>query len=95
VVAGVDYGGAAGFKTVAERKGRVIQVAGGDTEIIDFEFAFHQIVIADSSPELLHRDREVCVLHLSCQGFADRLVKPLWPVNVPFIARYEQRTEEG
>jgi len=65
VVRGVHDRDAVGLEPVAERERRVVQVAGRDLEVADREGALDEIVVADGGAELLERDGEVGVLHLS------------------------------
>src|ERR1035438_9678563 len=84
---------AVGFETVAQRESRVIEVARHDANVVDLECAFDKVMVADGGSKLLQCDREICILHLSRQGFANRLIEALGPINIPFIARRKQRSK--
>jgi hypothetical protein len=65
-----------------------------DFDIVDVEGAFDKIVITNCSSELIRCDGKVSVLHLTGERFAQGLVETLGTVNVPLVARYEERGEE-
>ena len=72
----------------------MIQIVGGDLDIVDIEGALDEVVIANLGPALIERDREVCILHLPGQGFTQGLAQALRAVDVPFVAGHKKRSEE-
>ena len=73
----------------------MVQVVGGDLEVVNIESAFNKIMIADRGSELIERYRKISVLHLPGECFAQRLVETLWPVNVPLASRCKERSKKG
>ena len=67
VVGGVDDGDAVGLEPVAERRRRVVEVAGGDADGVELEHTLGQLVIADGRRQLAERHREVRAVHLAAQ----------------------------
>src|SRR6266496_4242297 len=51
-------------------------------------------MVVDRGSELIERDREIRVLHLPGQCFAQGLAKAFWAVNIPFVTGHEKRSEE-
>src|SRR5258708_30151514 len=72
----------------------MIQVVGGDFDIVDIEGAFNEVVIANLGPALIERDGKIGIPHLSGQGFTQGLAKVLRAVYVPFVTRHKKRSEE-
>jgi len=65
-----------------------------DFDVLYMEGAFDKIMITNCSHELIGCDGKVCVLHLTGECFAQGLVETLGTVNVPLVARHEERGEE-
>src|SRR6185436_18129376 len=82
------------FEPVAERERGMIEIAGGDLDLVDIERAFDQVVISDRGRELIGRHRKIGVLHLTGQRLAQGLVETLGAIDVPLTARNKQRREE-
>src|SRR5262245_64003812 len=94
MVAAIDNCRAIRLEPVSQRQRRMVQVMSDDFDVVDVEGAFDKIMIANCSSELIRRDGKVGVLHLTGERFAHGLVKTLGTVNVPLVARYEERGEE-
>ena len=94
VITGIHHRRRVGLQPKSERERGMVQIAGRDLDVVDVERTLDQVVIADPGPALVERDGEIGVLHLPGQVFAQRLAEPLGPVDVPFVARHEQRIEE-
>jgi hypothetical protein len=94
MIAAIDNCRAIRLQPVSQRQRRMVQVMSDDSDVVDVEGAFDKIVIANCSSELIRRDGKVSVLHLTGERFAQGLVKTLGTVNVPLVARYEERGEE-
>ncbi len=94
VVGGVHERGAVGLDAVPERQRGVVQVPGGDRDVVDLELALDEVVVLDRGAEVEELDREVRVLHLARERLVDRRVEPPGPVHVPHVAGHEQRREE-
>src|SRR5262245_393072 len=94
MITAIDNRRAICLQPVSERQGRMVQVMSDDFDVLDMECAFDKIVITNCSCELIRRDGKVGVLHLTCERFAQGLVETLGAVNVPLVARYEERGEE-
>ena len=54
---------------ITERERWMIQILGGDFDIVDIEGALDEVVIANLSPELIKWNGEIGILHLAGQGF--------------------------
>ena len=72
----------------------MIQILGGDFDIVDIEGALDEVVIANLSPELIEWDGEIGILHLAGQGFTQGLAEALRAVYVPFVPGHKKRSEE-
>ena len=72
----------------------MVEILRGDANVFDRKLAFHYFMILHVCGERVQRDREVGVIHLRREHFAERLAKPARPVNVPLIARHKERREE-
>ena len=94
VVTGIHHRYPVGLQPIAKRKRRMIQIAGGDFDIVDIEGAFDKVVIANLGPALIERNWEIGVLHLPGQSFTQGLAEALGAVNVPFVAGHEKRLKE-
>ena len=95
VIAGVDHAGAVAFDAERQRQRGVVQVARLDRDIVDDEATFAQVVIAHGCAEGLGRDREIGIFHLPRERVLERFAEALRRVEVPFMARHEERREEG
>ena len=94
VIAAINHGHPVRLEPIAEGQGGVVQVMRGDLDIVDDERAFDKVVIANRGLKLIERDREIGVLHLPGQGFAQRLAEPLGSVDVPFAAGDKKRSKK-
>src|SRR6266571_2556742 len=83
-----------GLQPITERERWMIQIAGGDFDIVDIEGALNEVVIANLGSALIERDGEIGILHLPSQGFTQRLAEALGAVYVPFVAGRKKRTKE-
>ena len=63
-------------------------------DVADGEGALDEVVVVDGRGELLDRDREVGVLHLSGERLAERTGQTAGTVDVPRAVRLEQGGEE-
>src|SRR6266511_1456772 len=72
----------------------MIQIVGGDFDIVDIKGALNEVVIANLGSALIQREGEIGILHLPGQGFAQRLAEALRAVYVPFVAGHKKRSEE-
>src|SRR5215510_6581885 len=94
MIAAIDNCRAIRLQPVSQRQRRMVQVMSDDSDVVDVEGAFDKIVIANGSSELIRRDGKVSVLHLTGERFTQGLVETLGTVDVPLIARHEERGEE-
>ena len=83
-----------GFKPVAKRQRRVVQVAGPDCDVSNPKFSFDKRMVSNHCAELVQLYREVGILHLTSEGVAQRCAHSLGGVKVPCIARREEWSEE-
>src|SRR5262245_33790847 len=84
----------AGLQTVAERESGMVQILRDDAHTADHEAIFDEVVKARCGPELRERNGKVVVLHLSGQDPFQLLSDRTRSVDVPYIARHEERREE-
>src|SRR5262249_60228418 len=82
------------LQPIAERERGMVEIARRHLDVVDLEGALDQVVIADRGAELVECDREITVLHLPGERFAQGLAESFGAINVPFVARLEQRREE-
>ena len=94
VVTGIHHRYPVGLQPITERERWMIQIAGGDLDILDIEGALNEVVIANRGSALIERDGEIGILHLPSQGFTQRLAEALGAVYVPFITGHEKRSEK-
>ncbi len=73
VIGGIDHDDTVVLEPEPEAERRVIEVLRTHLEVTDPELTLDQIVIVDGRTHLLGRHREVRVLHLSGERFADRI----------------------
>jgi hypothetical protein len=94
VVTGIHHRHPVGLQPISERERRMIQIAGGNLDIVYIEGALDEIVIANLSSALIECDREIGILHLPGQAFTERLAESLGAVYVPFVAGDKKWSEE-
>jgi hypothetical protein len=94
VVTGIHHRYPVGLQPITERERWMIQIVGGDFDIVDIEGALNEVVIANPSSALIEWDREIGVLHLPGQGFTQGLAETLRSVYVPFVTGHKKRSEE-
>src|SRR5262245_9226952 len=83
-----------GLQPITKRKRWMIQIVGGDLDIVDIEGTLNEVVIANLGPALIEREREIGIPHLPRQSFAQGLAEALRAVDVPFVAAHKKRGEE-
>ena len=94
VITAIDHSHPIDLQPIAERERWMIQVLGGNLDVVDLEGALDQVVIANPGAALIERDREVGILHLPGKGLTQGLAEAVRAVDVPFVAGHEQRREE-
>src|SRR6266567_6064163 len=94
VVTGIYHRDSIGLQPITERERWMIQILGGDFDIVDIEGALDEVVIANLSPELIEWDGEIGILHLAGQGFTQGLAEALRAVYVPCVPWHKKRSEE-
>jgi hypothetical protein len=94
VVTGIHERYVVGLQPITERERWMIQIVGGDLDIVNIEGALNKVVIANPCCALIERDREIGVLHLPGQGFTQGLAETLRSVYVPFVTGHKKRSEE-
>src|SRR5262245_5383222 len=94
MIAAIDKCRAIRLQPVSLRHRRRCRVRIDDFGVVEVEGAFNKDVIANCSSELIRGDGKVGVLPLTGECFAHGLIKTLGTVNVPLVARYEERGEE-
>src|SRR5712692_6432393 len=72
----------------------MIEILGDYPHPAEREAALDEVVIADGGAELLQGDGKVGVLHLSGQGSFQLLSQAARGIDVPFVARAEERGKE-
>jgi hypothetical protein len=72
----------------------MIQIVGGDFDIVYIEGALNEVVIANLGSALIERNGEIGVLHLPGQGFTHGLAEALRAVYVPFATGHKKRSEK-
>src|SRR6266581_9064894 len=72
----------------------MIQIVGGDFDIVDIKGALNEVVIANLGSALIQREGEIGILHLPGQGFTQGWAEALRAVYVPFVAGHKKRSEE-
>ena len=70
VVSDVAHGRAVAFEAVRERERRVVEVLRPHHDVVDLEHALDELVVADPPFELIDRDGEVRIAHLSGERLA-------------------------
>src|SRR6266446_2950378 len=94
VVTGIHHRYSVGLQPITERERWMIQIMGGDFDIVDVEGALNEVMIANPGSALIKSDGEIGVLHLPGQGFTQGLPEALGAVYVPFVAGRKKRTKE-
>src|SRR5262245_27908528 len=94
MIAAIDNCRAIRLEPISQRQRRMVQVMSDDFDVVDVEGTFDKIVIAGWSSEWSRRCGKGGVLHRTGERFAHGLVKTLGTVNVPLVARHEERGEE-
>jgi hypothetical protein len=64
VVTGIHDRYTVGLQSITKRERRMVQIACGDFNILDFKGPFDEVVIADVSSALIKRDGEIVIIHL-------------------------------
>ncbi len=95
VIAGIHHACVLRLQTIAKCQGRMVQKARADAGVINRKAAFGQIVKADARAQLIERDREIGVLHLTGEGFPEGLAETGRAVDVPVATTSEQRRKKG
>src|SRR5205807_4598356 len=80
VVTGIHHRYPVGLQTITERERWMIQIVGGDFDIVDIEGALNEVMISNRGSALIERDGEIGILHLPSQGFTQRLAEALGAV---------------
>ncbi len=73
----------------------MIQVLADDADVAHGERPLGKIVVADRGLQLLQAHRKVGVLHLCGEGLFQTAAGAARRVNVPLIARLEERGKKG
>ena len=94
VIARIDHTRTVDLEAIAERQRRVVEVLGDDGRVLDRQLSFDEIVIVDVGTELIDRDREVRVLHLSGKRLGQGVAETPRAVDVPVVVGPEHRGEE-
>src|SRR6266853_4582869 len=94
VVTGIHHRYPVGLQPITKRERWMIQIMGGDFDIVDIEGALNEVVIANLGFALIERDRKIIILHLPGQGFTQGLAEALRAVYVPFVIGHKKRSEE-
>jgi hypothetical protein len=68
VVTSIHHRYPVGFQPITEREHWMIQISGGDVDIVDTKSALDKIVIANLGSALIQRDGEIGILHLPGQS---------------------------
>jgi len=71
----------------------MIQIVGGDFDIVDIKGALNEVV-TNLGSALIQREGEIGILHLPGQGFTQGWAEALRAVYVPFVAGHKKRSEE-
>ena len=95
VIGRVHEGGAVRLEAVAERDPGVIEISGGGVDGTQLEGALAQVMVANRGAHLAERHREIGVLHLPGERLLEPPATAARRVDVPLVARDEQRREEG
>src|SRR5215831_5791447 len=72
----------------------MIQVAGGDLNVVNLETALDKVMKANARSEFIKRNREIGILHLAGERIAQRLTEPRRAVDVPLTTTNKQRCKE-
>ena len=73
----------------------MVEVLCSRAQTLDCKRALDKVVKANRRTQLLERDREIRVLHLTGQGCFQALAEPAGGIDIPFVPRNEQRRKEG
>src|SRR5262249_47237101 len=73
----------------------MVQVARGDADVIQGERAFDEVMITDRGPELSQGDGKIGVFHLPGEDLFQTSAQATRTINIPDMARHEQRGKEG
>src|SRR5436190_8178292 len=94
VVTGIHHRYAVSLQPITERERGMIEIVGGDFNIVDIEGALDEIVIANLRSALIERDGEIGILHLPGQDLSQGLAEALGAIYVPFVAGHKKRIKE-
>jgi hypothetical protein len=94
VVTGIHHRYPVGLQPITKRERWMIQIVGGDFNLVDIEDALNEVVIANLGSALIERDGEIRILHLPSQGFPQGLAEALRAVYIPFVSGHKKRSEE-
>ena len=94
VIGRVDDARAVRFQPIADGERGVVEILRGDAHVADREPALDHFVKMHVRGERVQRDREVGIIHLPGEHVAQRLAEAARAVDVPLVARDEERREE-
>ena len=94
VVGRIHEGPTAGGDAIPERRGGVVHELRPDAERADRELALAELDDLDLRRQLLHRDREVRVVHLAAERGGEGAIDPGRPVHRQMRPGQERREEE-
>ena len=95
VISGIDQDHPIGLQPIAQGERGMVQVVRGDTDVLQGERALDELVVADRGPELPQGERKIGVLHLPGEGILQPSARPTRAIDIPDLARHEQRGKEG
>ena len=93
VVTGIHHRYPIGLQSITERKRWMIQIAGGDFDIVDIEGALNELVVANLASALIQRDGEIAELYCICPA---RVSRNDWPRPLgPYMSHSLPGTKSG
>src|SRR5262245_38057887 len=95
VIGGIDQDYPIGLQPISQGEVRMVQVARGDTYVVQGECALDEVMVADRGTELLQGDRKIGILHLPGESLLQVSTQATRTIDIPDMARHEQRGKEG
>ena len=95
MIACVHQNGSVSFQPEPKGESRMIHVLCSDRDVAKLKVTFDQFVIADLGAHLIQPHRKIRIPHLPGERILQGLSEPFGRVDVPFVARNEERSKKG
>jgi hypothetical protein len=94
VIGGIDQDRPIALQAISQGEARMVQVARGDTYVIQGERALDEVMVADRGTELPQGDGKIGVLHLPGEGLLQTSAQATRTIDIPDMPRHKQRSKE-